>query len=148
MMLPILLLLLLGLIEAGNGFSIKHKMAVLSREGANIAARGTSLAETLDVVMAGGDEIELSTKGGAVVTRVIVIGGFPVIDAQLGINGYETSSRLGMLDSIAAPLQALKLVEGQVFHSVEILFDYEAMTPLAGIFPAGLTDEIYERAFF
>ena len=94
------------------------------------------------------DEIELSTKGGAVVTRVIVIGGHPVIDAQLGVNGYETSSRLGMLDSIAAPLLALKLVEGQVFHSVEIIFDYEAMTPLAGIFPAGLTDEIYERAFF
>ena len=147
-MMPVLLLLLLGVIEAGNGLSIKHKMAVLSREGANIAARGTSLSETMNVVMLGGDEIELSSKGGAVITRIIVIDGDPVIDAQLGINGYEVSSRLGMLDSIAAPLQTLDLVEGQIFHAVEIIFDYEAMTPLGGIFPAGLTDQIYERAFF
>ena len=147
-MMPVMLLLLLGLIEAGNGISIKHKMAVLSREGANIAARGTSLTETLSVVMAGGAEIELTTKGGAVVTRIIVVDGDPVIDAQEGIAGFQEQSRLGMLDSIAAPLQGLDLVEGQVFHAVEIIFDYEAMTPLAAIFPSGLTDKIYERAFF
>ena len=148
LMMPVMLLLLLGVIEAGNGLSIKHKMAVLSREGANIAARGTSLSETMNVVMAGGSEIELSTKGGAVVTRIIVVDGDPVIDAQVGYNGYEAYSRLGMPDSISAPLQGLNLVEGQVFHAVEIIFDYEAMTPLAGIFPAGLTDKVYERAFF
>ena len=92
---PLLLLLLLGLIESGNGLSIKHKMAVLTREGANIASRGTSLQETLNVVMNGGDEIQLSENGGAVVTRVVVVDGDPVIDAQTAYGGFESSSRLG-----------------------------------------------------
>jgi hypothetical protein len=147
-MMPVMLLLLLGLIESGNGLAIKHKMAVLSREGANIAARGSSLQETLNVVMTGGDEIHLSEYGGAVISRIIVTDGDAVIEAQTAFGGFEFSSRLGLLDSIAAPLVGLDLVEGQVFHSVEIIFNYQALTPLAGIFPAGLTDEIYERAFF
>jgi hypothetical protein len=145
---PILLLLLLGLIESGHGLSIKHKMATLSREGANIAARGTTLQQTLDVVMGGGDEIGLSENGGAIITRVIVKNGDPVIDAQLAFGGFENASRLGLADSVAVALQSLSLIEGQVFHAVEILYDYESITPVGNFLPAGWTDEVYERAIF
>ena len=148
LMAPILLLLLLGLIESGNGLSIKHKMATLSREGANIAARGTSLQQTLDVVMNNGDEIQLSESGGAIITRVIVKDGDPVIDAQLAFSGFENSSRLGLPDSIVVALQALNLVDGQSFHAVEILFEYEPLTPVGNFLPGGWTDEVYERAIF
>lgn len=148
---PLLLLILLGLIETGNSLSIKHKMAVLSREGANIASRGTSLAETLNVLMASGDEIKLRENGGIIVTRIIVIDGDPVVDSRVASPGYEASSRLwnpGGEDSVVAPLQAINLVEGQVLHAVEITFDYEALTPVGGFMPEGWTDEVYERAIF
>lgn len=148
---PILLLLLLGLIETGNALSIKHKMANLSREGANIASRGTSLAETINVLALSGDEINLKEKGGMVVTRITVIDGDPVVDSRLGSPGYEGSSRLwnpGKENNIVTPLQTVDLVEGQVFHAVEIIFGYEALTPVGGLLPGGWTDEVYERAIF
>jgi hypothetical protein len=148
LMTPIILLLLLGLIESGNGLAIKHKMAVLSREGANIAARGTTLEETLNVVMAGGHEIQLAEHGGVIVSRIVVTDGEPVVDAQLTVAGFEEESRLGSTNETADLLTGLALVEGQVLHAVEIIFDYEPMTPLAGLFPSALTDKIYERAFF
>jgi hypothetical protein len=148
LVIPILLLLLLGLIESGNGLAIKHKLAVLSREGANIAARGTTLEETLDVVMAGGDEIQLMEHGGAIVSRIVVSDGEPVIDAQATISGFERESRLGLTDETVLPLTGITLVEGQVFHAVEIIYNYEPMTPLGKLLPSALTDEVYERAFF
>lgn len=148
LVIPILLVLLLGLIESGNGLAIKHKLAVLSREGANIAARGTTLEETLNVVMTGGDEIQLSEHGGAIVSRIVVADGDPVIDAQATISGFEGESRLGSTDETVLPLNGVALVEGQVFHAVEIIYDYEPMTPLGRLLPSALTDKVYERAFF
>jgi hypothetical protein len=148
LLMPIMLLLVLGLIESGNGLAIKHKLAVLTREGANIAARGTSLQETLDVVMTGGDEIELREHGGAIVTRIVVTEGDPVIDDQLTIAGFEGESRLGLTEEIVLPLTGIALVEGQVFHAVEIIYNYEPLTPLGGMLPSAVTDKIYERAFF
>jgi hypothetical protein len=148
---PILLLVLLGLIETGNALSVKHKMATLSREGANIASRGTSLAETLNVLMDSGDEINLRENGGIVVTRITVVDGDPVVDSRAATPGFEAASRLwnpGADDNIVAPLQALNLVDGQVLHAVEIIFNYEAMTPVGNFLPGGWTDEVYERAIF
>ena len=145
---PFLLLILLGLIESGNSLAINHKMAVLTREGANIASRGTVLTETLNVVMASGDEIELTENGGAVITRIVVVDGDPVVDAQEAYPGYEGSSRLGLPDSTVVALEGLNVVEGQVFHAVEIIYKYKALTPVAGVLPDGWTEEIYERAIF
>ena len=148
---PLLLLILLGLIETGNSLSVKHKMATLSREGANIASRGTSLAETLNVLVDSGDEIQLREKGGIIVTRITVIDGDPVVDSRVSSPGYEGSSRLwnpGAEDSVVIPLQTINLVNGQVLHAVEIIFHYEAMTPVGNFLPDGWTDEVYERAIF
>ena len=52
--LPILLIMVFAVIEFGNAYSVIHTMAGLSREGANIAARGTSLDTTLQVVISNG----------------------------------------------------------------------------------------------
>ncbi len=148
---PLLLVLLLGLIETGNALSVKLKMSTLSREWANIASRGTSLAETLNVLMNSGDEIQLREKGGIVVTKITVVDGDPVVDSRVGSPGFQGSSRLwnpGADDDIVAPLQSLPLVDGQVLHAVEIIFNYEAMTPVGNFLPDGWTDEVYERAIF
>ena len=126
-------------------------MAVLSREGANIAARGTSPAETLNVMMRNGDEIQLSEKGGVIVTRVIVRGGDPLVDLRVSHPGFENSSRLwnpSAQDSVVVALRSLDLVEGQVFHAVEIIYHYESMTPIGNFLPDGWTDEVYQRAIF
>ena len=146
--LPLLLLILLGLIESGNGLAIKHKMAVLSREGANIASRGSSLQETLDVVMNGGDEIQLSGNGGAIISRIVVTAGTPVVMNQLAYSGFEGRSRLGLPDSTAVALETVPLTEGQILYAVEILFEYKPLTPVGSIVPKVFADEVYERAIF
>ena len=146
--LPLLLILFLGLVEAGNSLSIKHKIAVLTREGANIASRGSSLEEALTAVMESGGDIRLSEMGGAIISRVVIDDGEPVIDAQLAYLGFESRSRLGLPDSTAVSLAGLPFEDGQVLYVVEILVDYQALTPLAALVPSGVADEVYERAVF
>lgn len=145
---PILLMILLGLVESGNALSLRHKMAVLSREGANLASRGTSLEETLNVVLTNGDEIGLSEQGGAIVTRVVVTKGIPLIDRQVASPGYDADSRLGLPDSTVVPLGSLDFEEGQVLHAVEIIIRYESMTPVGGMLPEGFARTVYDRAIF
>jgi hypothetical protein len=53
-----------------------------------------------------------------------------------------------LTDETVLPLTGITLVEGQVFHAVEIIYNYEPMTPLGKLLPSALTDEVYERAFF
>lgn len=147
-MLPLLLTALLGLIELGNTLVIQHKLVVLSREGASLASRDTPMAEALNVVMNSGDEIALTERGGAVVTRITVVDGAPVVDAQISYPGFEGASRLGGLNEVALPLQELNLPDEQVLYAVEVLYRYEPLTPIAGFVPGEWRDSLYERAIF
>ena len=43
LVLPLLLFLLLGLVEAARAFDVVHELKGIGREGANLASRGTQL---------------------------------------------------------------------------------------------------------
>jgi hypothetical protein len=148
LVLPMLFILILGLIEAGNAYSLKHKISVLSREGANLASRGSTLPEALDAVMASGSDILLADQGGAVASRVVVESGSPVVKSQAASPGYEARSRLGLPDSAAVTLAGLGFPEGQVIHAVEVFVEYRPLTPFAKFFASEGPQQIYERAIF
>ena len=149
MLLPVLLLLVLGIVEFGNSYDVLHTMTSVSREGANIAARGEPLQEVLDVVMVNGAEIALPERGGAVVTRVTVTGGAPMVADQVWTTGYDQSSLIGDVGEPAAGFGGLVLSEGESYHVVEIFYAYELITPLRNLITAvSPPDEFYQRAIF
>jgi hypothetical protein len=39
-------------------------------------------------------------------------------------------------------------MEGQAFYAVEIIYDYEPLTPVGAFVPGGWADGLYERAIF
>lgn len=148
LVIPILLLACLGLVEAGNGLVQKHKMAVLSREGANIASRGSTPDETLRVVLRDGAQISLEEHGGAIVSVLEVVDGAPVILDQKASSGLNGSSRLGTIGEVAKILVGVPFHEGQPLAAVEVFLEYRPLTPLAALLPEGVMEEIYERAIF
>ena len=145
---PVLLILLLGVVEFGRIFEVTHAITGISREGANIAARGTDLDEVLDVVLDNGSSIRLRDRGGAVVTRVVVTNGTPRVVAQRSEGGYLQGSRYGRVNEPATGLDDVPLADGQVLHAVEIFYDYDPVTPFAGMADVVLPDRLYERALF
>lgn len=147
--LPVILVILLGMVEFSHAYDRVHGLAGLSREGANIAARGSSLSDVLTTVVANGETLDMAGNGGAIVSRVVVEGGQPVVMAQVASAGYEDYSRLTAADSTAANWIAMAgFAEGSTHYTVEVFLTYEPVTPLAGLFEAVAPSVLYERAVF
>jgi hypothetical protein len=146
--LPIILIILLGMVEFSNAYDQVHGLAGLSREGANIAARGTGLSEVLTTVVANGETLDLSTDGGAIVSRLVVKQGQPVIMAQIATDGYDKQSRLTDQDVAAEWIASAGFAEGSTHYTVEVFLNYEPLTPLSRLYGAMAPSQLYERAVF
>jgi len=148
LVLPIILMILLGMVEFSNAYDRVHGLAGLSREGANIAARGTALSEVLTTVVANGETLQMSGNGGAIVSRVVVQDGQPVVMSQIASTGYEDESRIMDADSAAVWISMAGFAEGSTHYAVEVFLTYEPITPLGQMFQTVTPPVLYERAIF
>jgi len=148
LVLPILLFILLGVIEFGNAFGISHALTGLSRERANLAARGASLPQVTGVVITNGTDINMPGLGGAIASRVVVTSGTPTVTDQF-VQGATGATKVGAIGATAASLQGIAgLSEGRVLFVVELFYDYKPITPLSGVLGPILPAQLYESAVF
>ena len=145
---PLLLMMLLGVIEYGNVFSSVHTLASLSREGANLASRGSTLPVVVDNVLTSGSDIGLASRGGVVVSRLVVQGGVAKVDDQVSSTGYGGKSHMGAAKGPAAGTGTWGLQEGQIVYVVELFYRYDTVTPLESVVGIGVPDTLYERGIF
>jgi hypothetical protein len=148
MMLPLMLFLFLGMLEIGNALAVTHTLSRLTREGANIASRGTSLDTVLNIVSYNGEDIHLGERGGTVVSRIGVRSDGLLILNQVSTPGLEDRSRLGAVGSDPVSFASYGLEAGNTHYVVEIFYHYRPITPFARLFESAIPDPIYERAVF
>lgn len=148
MVLPVILIILLGLVEFANAYDTVHGLAGISREGANIAARGTALPEVMDVVLADGAVLGLDRGGGVLVSRIVVRQGVPMVEEQLASSGYDGTSQLGIKDGAVETLRTVGFSEGSTHYAVEVYLGYESVTPLRRLLGSAVPELLYERAIF
>lgn len=148
MVLPLVLFLLLGMLEVGNALAVGHTLSRLSREGANIASRGTSLDTVLTVLATSGSDIKLGRRGGSVVSKVAVRSDGIRILNQVSSPGMEDRSRIGDIGSNPVSFASYGLEAGNTHYVVEIFYHYRPITPFARLFESVLPDPIYDRAVF
>jgi Flp pilus assembly pilin Flp len=145
---PILLIIMLGVIEFGRAFERVHAIVGISRESANLAARGTSLQQSAQVAMNSGSDIELSKYGGVIASEVVGQGKVAVVKAQYATAGYAGKSRIGNVGSPAAQLASRNLQAGQSAFVVEVFYKYKAVTPLSRLSDVVFPSTLYERSVF
>jgi hypothetical protein len=144
----ILLVLALGIVEFGSAYSAAHTLSGLSREGANLAARGTSLAESVAITIENGSDVGLAARGGAIASRIVVEDGSIVIDEQVASGGYTGQSRVADSGEEVPEAGAWGLNEGQIVYVMEVFYDYAAVTPFAVLTGVVVPEELYERGIF
>lgn len=147
LVLPILLLAVVSVLEIGHVFTITHGMASISREGANLAARGSTLAQAAQSSVVNGGDIQLNTLGGAIASRIQLQSGSPVVVEQASY-GSVGASKMGVIGDAAAPLAGVVFDDGRVLYTVEIYRNYTPLTPLVGIGGAIIPSQLYEAAVF
>lgn len=148
MVTPLLLLFVFGIIEFGSILDSQQAVSYLAREGANIASRGTALDTVLAVTMRNGEDIQLDTRGGAVVSRVFVASSVPHVAQQFASAGYGSASHVGGVGDEVTNLEGLNLSDGASVYVVEVFYHRADLTPFTGLFTGTLPDVLYERAVF
>ena len=148
MVLPLIMIVFMGMVELGYAYDRVHGLTAISREGANIAARGTSLEETLDAALLNGQSLGISSSGGAIVSRIVVADGVAVVEEQIATDGFESKSRLAGTDNPAALVTEVGYRDGTTLYSVEVFLVYEPITPVGNFLEDLLPEVLYERAVF
>lgn len=149
LMLPFLLLLFCGVVELGRMLETNHIMSSLTREGANLASRGATMQEALNVTRANQAASGLGTNGGAVVSRVIVDeDGIPRIESRIASEGYTDVTRVAEEDSVASVFADAGLQFGHSYYVVELFLPYEPITPLRAFMSGLIPEDLYDRSIF
>jgi hypothetical protein len=143
-----MLFLFLGMIEIGNVLAVSHTLSRISREGANIASRGTSLEAVVGVLATNGSDIHLAGRGGSVVSRVFMEEDGPRILAQATSPGLVDRSRIGTVGTEVTSFASYGMDTGNTVYVVELFYHYRPITPFARLFESALPDPIYERTVF
>lgn len=145
---PLLIVILFSIVEIGSAFAVAHSLSTVSREGANIAARGTALDTVLQVVLLNGSDVGLQANGGTIVSKVTLQSGDPVITEQVASSGYAGMSELGAVGATATELNGLGLADGATHYVVEVFYIYNSITPLSNFVSGVIPNPMYERAIF
>jgi Flp pilus assembly protein TadG len=146
--LPALMLLALGMIEVDRALETHHILSTLTREAANLASRGSTLAEAVNATRANQIATGLGSEGGVVASQIVIDGGLPRVVSQVASSGYANSSMVGMLDSIAQPYAAAELSEGRDYFVVEIFLPYRSITGFDRLLPRAIPSVLYDRTLF
>jgi Flp pilus assembly protein TadG len=149
LMLPFLLLFFCGVVELGRMLETNHIMASLTREGANLASRGATMAEALAATRANQAASGLGSVGGAVISRVIVdADSVPRVESRIASEGYTDVTRVADTDSIASVFSETGLQFGHSYYVVELFIPFEPVTPLRRFMSGLIPEEMYDRSIF
>jgi Flp pilus assembly protein TadG len=150
--------MLLGLIDFGRAIYEYQVLTNLSREGANLAARGTGntqteiLSNAAAAVVTSAEPLNLSTRGLVIVTAVTNNGsGGLFISHQLLQGGITATSKVGTGVGRPAVLPATNPQvpqPGQTLYATEVFYAYAPITPIGKLLTVAVPSRLYDAAYF
>jgi Flp pilus assembly protein TadG len=154
----ILLLLLFGLIDFCRALSVRQVITNLTREGSNLASRGTPMLDAMDAVVASAVPLNIDTASGKVIiTAIINVNDVLIVTNQVSRGQYSASSKIGP-DGIGStvstglipstPVQIPK--RNRTLYVTEVFYDFQLVTPVGKLLfqTSESSRELYDVAFF
>jgi Flp pilus assembly protein TadG len=147
----LMLVLLLAIIDFGRALNYMQVMVGLTRQGSNLASRGTSLAQSAAAVVAGSAPLNLGNNGEVTVTSVANINNVNTITGQASQGGISCTSRIGqgVGNRAAIPSAAATMLQnGQTIFITEVCYSYQPITPIGNFVKTVMPSTLYEAAYF
>jgi Flp pilus assembly protein TadG len=145
------LVIMLALVDFGRAINYMQVMVGLSRQGSNLASRGSSLSQSAAAVVAGDTPLDLARNGEVIVTAVTNVALVNLITGQTSQGGITRTSRVGPgVGSVAKvpPSAAGMLQPGTTIYVTEVFYVYQPITPLGSLMTVILPSTLYESAYF
>jgi Flp pilus assembly protein TadG len=146
-----MLVLLLALIDLSRAVNSVQVMVGLSRQGSNLASRGTSLPNSVAAVVAGDAPLDLANHGKVIITSVTRTNNVNVITGQATLGGITGASRIGSVvgQTATVPASTANMLQaGQTIYVTEVFYSYQAITPLGALLHIVMPSTLYQAAYF
>jgi Flp pilus assembly protein TadG len=156
----ILLFMLFGMIDFCRAISTRQVLINLSRESANLAARGTgstadeSISNAIAAVIAGSAPLTMATNGLVIISAVFNDNGSYIVTNQVIEGGLSNSatSRIapgGIGSTPNMPATAVQIPQtNQTMFISEVFYNYQPATPIGKLLNFNMTNNLYDVAFF
>jgi Flp pilus assembly protein TadG len=150
-----LLVLILGSIDFGRALNQLQIIADLTRQGSNLASRGTSLPQAAAAVISGESGLDLANSGLVVITSVINNNNVFTISGQASQGKLAKSSRIGTgvgtnVTSTLPTAAKSSIQSGQTIFITEIFYTFAALTPIGTMTSSAvqMPSTLYNASYF
>lgn len=156
---PLLLILICGAIDFGRALNDVQVMADLTRQGSNLASRGTPLNESNAAVVSGESGLDLVHHGEVISTSVTNENGTYKISGQDtstadGLTTLSATSKVGTGVGATAtlPTAAQNAIpqNGQTVFITEVFYTFTPATPIGALTQnvISMPSTLYDSAYF
>ena len=156
---PLLILLICGSIDLGRALNDVQIMADLTRQGSNLASRGTPLNEATSALVSGASGLDLVDNGDVIITSVTNESGAYKISGQDssttdGLTKLSSTSKIGTgvgsTATLPAAAQSAIPQSGQTLFITEVFYSFAPATPIGALTNSAISmpSTLYNSAYF
>jgi len=147
----LMLVLFFMVVDFSRAIHDVQVIAGLSRQGSNLASRGTSLSDSATAVLAADPTLNISNNGEVIITSVSNINRVYTITGQVSQGKITQTSRVGngIGNRATVPSSAAALLApNQTIYITEVFYSYQPITPLKNLLKLALPSTLYQAAYF
>jgi Flp pilus assembly protein TadG len=153
LMAPLLCLILFAIIDYSRALNFEQEMVDLTRQGSNMASRGTALATAATTVAQNSAPLTLTKNGLVIISSVARVNNVDTITGQAQSGGLSLNSKVGVgINAKATVPSAIDDIftknSGQTVYVTEVYFTFQQLTPIASMFNLALPSTLYQVAYF
>ena len=153
LMAPLLCLILFAIIDYSRALNFEQEMVDLTRQGSNMASRGTALATAATIIAQNSAPLNLSQNGLVIISSVARVKNVDTITGQAQSGALSLSSKVGAGVNGKATVPAavddiLTKNSGQTIYVTEVYFTFQQITPIAIMWNLALPSTLYQAAYF
>jgi len=140
-----------AIIDFGRAFNEMQEIVGLTRQGSNLASRGTSLSDSASAVVAGDAPLNLNTSGEVIVSSVTNNASGNIITGQVAQGALTIPSKIGTAVGATAtlPSAAVAMLQpGQTIYITEVFYSYQPITPISALLNIVMPPTLYQVAYF
>jgi hypothetical protein len=147
----LLFVIVFAIIDIGRAIFRRQILVNLSREGANLASRGTSLTDTLAALVTSADPLNISDNGRIILTAIQrdSLGTLTVLSQQSTGGLTSVQSHIAPNGGPAVSLPNNEIPQpNRTLYTAEVFYTYNAVTPLGKLVAFALPTIQYDAAYF